>query len=88
MRIKQGFVLRRFGDRWIAVAADELADTHNLLITLNPTAAAMWELLSVDTDYETVLRGLLDRFDASEAVVRQDLDRGLDALREAGILDE
>ncbi len=88
MKIKDGFVMRRFGDKWIAVAAEELADSHNMLITLNRTSAAMWELLSVDTDYDTVLKGLLARFDAEEATVRADLDRGLETLRKAGILDE
>ena len=88
MKIKNGFVMRRFGDHYIAVAADELADTHNVLITLNSTAAALWELLAADTDYDTVLRGLLDRFDADEAVLRDDLDRSLAMLRKAGILDE
>ena len=88
MNIKTGFVMRRFGDKWIAVAADDLADSHNVLITLNATAAAMWELLSEDTDYDTVLKKLLDRFDADEATVRADLDRGLALLREAGVLDE
>ena len=88
MKIKDGFVMRRFGDKWIAVAAEELADSHNMLITLNRTSAAMWELLSTDTDYDTVLHGLLERFDVDEATVRADLDRQLEALRKAGILDE
>ena len=88
MKIKNGFVMRRFGDKWIAVAAGELADSHNMLITLNPTAAALWEMLSVETDYDTVLAGLCDRFDADESVLRADLDRSLATLRKAGILDE
>ena len=88
MKIKDGFVMRRFGDKWIAVAADELADSHNVLITLNRTAAAMWELLSDESDYDTVLAGLLTRFDAEEAQVRADLDRVLEMLRKAGVLDE
>ena len=54
----------------------------------NTTAAAMWELLCEDTDYDAVLQGLLDRFDADEATVRADLDRGLALLRQAGVLDE
>ena len=88
MKIKNGFAMRRFGDKWIAVATDELADSHNVLITLNESAAAMWELLVCDTDYDTVLQGLLDRFEADESCIRRDLDRGLAMLREAGVLDE
>ena len=88
MKIKNGFVMRPFGDKFIALATDDLADSHNMLITLNPTAAVLWELLSDETDYDTVLNGLLERFDADEAQLRADLDRQLETLRKAGILDE
>lgn len=88
MKIKHGFALRRFADHWIAVSVDELADTRNTLITLNKTAAFVWEQLETDTDRETVLCALCARFDADEAVLAADLDNFLTKAREAGILDD
>lgn len=88
MKIKNGLALRRFADHWIAVSVDELADTRNILITLNKTAAFVWEQLQTETDRKTVLSALCARFDADEAVLAADLDKFLTIAREAGILDE
>lgn len=88
MKIKDGFALRRFADKWIAVSVDELADTRNTLITLNKTAAFAWEELQKDTDRETLLAALTARFDVAEAVAAADLDAFLKKAREAGILDD
>lgn len=88
MKIKNGFALRRFADRWIAVSVDELADTRNTLITLNKTAAFVWEQLQTDTDRETLLAALTQRFDVTNEEAAADLDAFLGKAREAGILDD
>lgn len=88
MKIKNGFILRRFADKWLAVSVDELADTRNTLITLNKTAAYVWELLQTDTDRETLIAALTERFDVEETVATADVDRFLSEARKAGLLDE
>ncbi|MBQ4618189.1 MAG: PqqD family protein [Clostridia bacterium] len=88
MKIKQGFALRRFADKWIAVSCDELADTRNVLITLNKTAAFAWEQLEKGTDRAALLEALCDRFDVERDVASRDLDAFLQKAREAGILDD
>ena len=88
MKIKNGFALRRFADQWIAVSCDELADTRNTLITLNKTAAFVWEQLQEDTDRDAILSALTARFDGDEAQIAADLDAFLEQAGKAGILDE
>lgn len=88
MKIKNGFALRQFADQWIAVSVDELADTRNVLITLNKTAAFAWKQLQSDISREALIAALVERFDADEHVIRADTDRFLDQAREAGLLDE
>jgi len=88
MKIKNGFILRRFADKWLAVSVDELADTRNTLITLNKTAAYVWERLQTDTDRETLIAALTERFDVEETVAAADVDAFLTKARGAGLLDE
>ena len=88
MKIKNGFALRRFADKWIAVSVDELADMRNTLITLNKTAAFVWEQLQTDTDYDTLLAALVSRFEVDEATAAADLEAFLQKARKAAILDE
>ncbi len=88
MKIKNGFVLRRFADQWLAVSADELADTRNTLISLNKTAAFVWEQMQTDTTRDALITALTDRFDVDETVAAADVDHFLTVAREAGLLDE
>ncbi len=88
MKIKSGFMIRRFADRWIVVPVDEQADKRNVLITLNKTAAVAWEHLQADTTREALIAALTERFEVEEAVVAEDADRFLRVVREAGLLDE
>lgn len=88
MKIKNGFVLRRFADKWIAVSVDELADTRNTLITLNKTAAYAWECLQTDTTRDALIAALTTRFDVTDELAGADVDRFLTVAREAGLLDE
>ncbi len=85
MTIKQGFILRRFADKWLAVCAD---DSRNALITLNKTGAFVWERLQSDTTREALIHDLTDRFDVSEDVAEGDVDAFLQKAREAELLDE
>jgi len=85
MIIKQGFILRRFADKWLAVCAD---DSRNVLITLNKTGAFVWELLQKDTTREALIASLTDRFDVSEDTAARDVDAFLQKAREAALLDE
>lgn len=88
MKIKNGFALRRFAGQWIAVSVDELADTRNILITLNKTAAFVWELLQTDTTREALIAALTERFEVEEITAVADVDGFLEKAREAGLLDD
>ncbi|MEE0859590.1 MAG: PqqD family protein [Acutalibacteraceae bacterium] len=88
MKIKKGFVLRKFADKWIAVASDDIADEHNILITLNKTGVFVWNLLQNDIDYNTVIAKITEHYDIDEKIAKADFDIFLEKVRKAGIVDE
>lgn len=88
MKIKKGFVLRKFADKWIAVASDDIADEHNILITLNKTGVFVWNLLQNDIDYNTVIAKITEHYDIDEKTAKADFDIFLEKVRKAGIVDE
>lgn len=88
MKIKKGFVLRKFADKWIAVASDDIADEHNILITLNKTGVFVWNLLQNDIDYNTVIAKITEHYDIDEKTAKADFDIFLEKVRKAGIIDE
>lgn len=88
MKIKDGFMLRKFGGKWLAVTVDDAADEKNILITLNNTGAFVWGLLQQESEYSYIISKLVENYEVEEAVARKDLDNFLNICRTNGVLDE
>ena len=88
MKIKDGFELRKFGGKWLAVTVDEAADEKNVLITLNETGAFVWEILQSESEYSHIITAIVENYEVDESVAKRDFDNFLQVCREHGILDE
>ena len=87
MKIKDGFMLRQFGEDYIVVAVGENSDSFNRLITLNSAGAFIYQILQNDISYEDVLGKITDKYDVDSSVAKADLDVFLDNVKKAGLLD-
>ena len=87
MKIKEGFLLRQFGDDYIVVAVGEDSGDFNKLITLNSVGAFIYENLRTETAYEEVLKIITDKYDVEENLAKADLDVFLNNVKKAGLLD-
>ena len=88
MRIKDGFEIRKFGGKWLAVTVDDAAEENNILITLNETAAFVWNILKENREYSELISAIVENYEVDEAIAKQDLDNFLQICREHGVLDE
>lgn len=88
MKIKEGFMLRQFGDDFIVVAVGDDAENFNKLITLNSVGAFIYKQLSTDTTYESVLDAVLDRYEVDKQIAETDIKKFLANVRNVGLLDE
>lgn len=89
MKIKDGFVLRKFADKWIAVSVNDATHEHNLFITLNSTGVFVWNLLcSNDMTYDEVITAVTEKYDVDTKTAQVDFDLFLHKVKEAGILYE
>ena len=88
MKIKDGFALRNFADKWIAVSINDNTHENNLFITLNNSGAFVWNLLQNETDYNTVIKAITEKYDIDTKTAQEDFDAFLVKVRNAGILDE
>ena len=89
MRIKKGFVLRELaGEKIISGEGLEQID-FNKIVTLNTSAAYIWEHISnQEFDLETMVDLLLDRYDIERSVALQDARRLLDDWVSIGLIEE
>ncbi len=62
LKIKKGFLLRRLGDEYMAVAIGEASKNFNGMIRLNETGAFYWEIIEKGTTEEELLEKTLERY--------------------------
>lgn len=89
MRIKEGFVVEKVGDVYLAVAVGERADSFNALIRMNSTGAYIWDKLSSsDLSESDLLSVMKAEYDAPEELLLRDIRAFSAKLREAGLINE
>ncbi len=71
--------------RRIPAGAVVLARHGDEPLTLNPTAAALWDLLAAPTTVDEATAALAAAYDADPAIVRADVDLVLARLAAAGV---
>lgn len=89
MKIKQGFVLRTLGSEHI-VAGEGLEQINfSKLISLNPTAAYLWQQVEgKDFDASTLASLLMAKYGIAESTALADAGDLITAWRNAGLTEE
>lgn len=89
MKKKQGFALRRLAGEAIIVGQSLERIDFDRLVTLNPSAACVWEALGENDRFDAaaVARVLTDRYEVDAAVALKDAGELLDGWLEAGIVE-
>ena len=87
MKIKDGFMLRRFGENYIVVAVGDDAENFNKLITLNTVGAFIYNLMEKDVTYEEIVSAVLDKYEADRQTVENDINTFLADGKKAGLID-
>ena len=88
MRLKGEFVIRQIIDDIIAVPIGPTALKFNGMIMLNQVSRLIWNCLEQETDLDSLTAAVTEHFDVSEETARADIQRFLQQLRQADLLDE
>lgn len=87
MKLKQGLSLRSVGGQQVLASLDPAPGDFGGMILLNATGACLCRLLEQGAEREALVQALTDRFEVSEADAAQSVDRFLQRLEEAGLLE-
>lgn len=87
MKIRDEFVLRRMGDSWMAVPIGAMAGKIHGLVSLNETAAAIWNLLREDRTEEEVVDRLLREYEGSREAMLESVRAFVAQLREQDMME-
>lgn len=87
MRTKKGFRLRELGGDYILIGESAELVNFNNIITFNEAAAYLWQnVQGKDFDVETLTLLLLDEYEVSEDIAREDAQATIDDWKEIGII--
>lgn len=89
MKTKSGFVLRPLGREFVLIMEDVKAVNFNRMISLNESAAYLWESIDgKDFDVQTLADLLTDRYEVDAETALKDSRAIADKWLEAGIIEQ
>ncbi len=88
MRIKEGFVTRKIGDKIVAIAIGERSKEFNGMITINETAQFIWKCLENNTTIEEVTSKVVEHYSIDEKTAREAVEGFVTELKNNELLDE
>ena len=86
MKLKKEFITYNTDGKQIMVSAD--TSVFSGLVRSNETAAYIIDCLKEETDEKTIIRKMLEEYDASEDIIARDVHKVIEALKGIGALDE
>ena len=86
LKLKDGFILRKVADSYIAVAVGSRVKEFNGVINLNETSAHIWKLLEKGAEEDELVNSLLENYEVAESVARADVAGFIAKLKECNLL--
>ena len=88
MITKKGYRLRPLGKEYILVAEGLEVENANRMISMNATAAFLWEAVEgKEFDAETLVQLLVDEYDIDSETAKKDVEPLLQTWKDAGIIN-
>ena len=87
MKIREGYTLRPLGKEYILVAEGQEAVDFSRMISMNASAAFLWEAVNgIEFDAETMAQLLMKKYGISHEVAEKDVAPLLQTWKEANVV--
>lgn len=86
MKMKNGFVLRKIANQYMAVPVGARAKELHGMIGLNETGAFIWERLANGQSAEEIVQALCEEYDVPQADALASVERFCQKLQAEGVL--
>lgn len=87
MKIKDNFVLKKIAGSYVVVPVRTRAVDFSGIIKLSESGALLWEQLMKGAERDDLIAKLLEEYEVDEPMAAADVDRFIDNLREADLLE-
>ncbi|MBR2431313.1 MAG: PqqD family protein [Clostridia bacterium] len=87
MKIKSGFIVKEIAGQYVVIALGAASKIFNGIIKLNDSGKFIWDKLAVGADKDDIVNALLEEYDVDRTVAEADVDKFIDELKGANILE-
>ena len=87
MKIRNDYVLKKIAGSWVVVPVRTRAVDFSGVIKLTESAAVLWSELEKGCGREELVAKLLEEYAVDEATAQADVDRFLNKLNEADLIE-
>jgi hypothetical protein len=87
MKLKEGVIVNEIDGQTFAVDAGSGRERFNGLVRMNKTGGFIVGLLQNETDMDSIVRALTEKYDVTAEVARVNAAKVIDALAGAGLLE-
>ena len=87
MKIKDGFLLKKIAGSYVVVPVRQRAVDFSSIIKLSESGALLWERLEQGAGREELIAALCAEYEVDELQAGEDVDRFIEKLKEADLLD-
>ena len=88
MKIKKGYRLRQLGKEYILVAEGLDVLDVNMMVSMNATAAFLWNAVEdKEFDAETLVQLLVDEYDVDRETAENDVKTLIDTWKKANVIE-
>ena len=89
MKIKEGFILRKICGEYVVVGEGLAQVNFNKMLSLNESAAYLWEAVSgKEFSKENLIQLLLDKYEVTPERAAADVDKLTAVWLEQGVVEE
>ena len=88
MKVKEGFMMHKVGERAVVVAVGENTKNFHGMINLNSTGEFLWKMLEKGATEEELLDSMLVSYDVTREEAKKGVKGFVEKLRKAGVLEE
>ncbi|MBR3884538.1 MAG: PqqD family protein [Bacteroidaceae bacterium] len=90
MKIKEGFELQNVCGEYLIISAGEENVDFSKIISLNESAAYLWEHLQAlpSFDVDNMVELLMQEYDVEHSIAREDCEAMLERWLEVGLVEE
>lgn len=87
MKVKNDFILKKIAGSYVVIPVRSRSADFSGVIKLTETASVLWQMLEQGAEREELIGRLLDEYNVDEATAAADVDRFLEKLSEADLIE-